>query len=126
MSYKLALSVDGHAHDAGKGFKQCVGLARVLVLLMLVAQLFLTTGCGTIAERGKPSSASRGDDYYIGTQYDWRLLTLEGTGTYDYIPMFCYLSVVCPFVILFSMPVDFVIDTAMLYGDHQKKVDRGR
>lgn len=104
-------------------FIQQVLLLKRWARIVLCGLVTTTAGCGTLVERGESSKVySRSGDYYVGVQYDWKLLSLEGKGGYDYIPMFCYLSIVCPFVTLLSMPVDFVVDTAMLYSDHQARI----
>ena len=100
-----------------------VGVLKRFCLIVLISLVTLIAGCGTITQRGDASRTHHNSGYYyVGVQYDWRLLILEGSGSYDPRPMLCYLSVVCPFVILASMPIDFVFDTVMLYSDHEKKI----
>ncbi|WP_256544608.1 YceK/YidQ family lipoprotein [Pseudomonas sp. 37 R 15] len=103
--------------------RQEIDALKRLALIVLLGLATLTVGCGTLVGRGKSSKTySSSGYYYVGVQYDWRLLTLESRGSYDYVPEFCYLSVVCPFATLLSMPVDFVVDTVMLYSDHQNRL----
>lgn len=122
MNFKQGKSASQSVHKTKKPYLLEVGVLKRFCLIVLISLVTLIAGCGTLAQRGDASKIyNKSDDYYVGVQYDWRLLTLEGTGSYDYLPMFCYLSVVCPFVILASMPIDFVVDTVMLYSDHEKK-----
>lgn len=123
MSFKQA-ALDGQfVRNTENSFRQEVGVLKRLLLIALFGLVAITAGCGTLVERGESSKVySNSGHYYAGVRYDWRLLSLEGRGSYDYVPMFCYLSIVCPFATLLSMPVDFVVDTVMLYSDHQKKI----
>lgn len=123
MSFTLA-TLDGQcARNKATLFRQEVYVLRRLFLIMLFGLVISTAGCGTLLERGEKSKIhSRSGHYYVGVQYDWRLLSFTSKGAYDYGSMLCYLSVVCPFVTLLSLPADFVVDTVMLYGDHQNKI----
>lgn len=99
------------------------GVLKRLFALAVFGLGTLTTGCGTLVERGASSKTYHSSGhYYVSVQYDWRLLTLESSGSYDHMPELCYLSIVCPFITLVSMPVDFAVDTVMLYSDHQNKI----
>ncbi|KAA6168285.1 YceK/YidQ family lipoprotein [Pseudomonas marginalis] len=123
MSFKQAALDAQRVQNTERLFRQEMGVVRRLVLIMLLGLVVITAGCGTLVERGESSKTYRSSGhYYVGVQYDWRLLTLESSGSYDYIPELCYLSIVCPFVTLLSMPIDFAVDTVMLYSDHQNKI----
>lgn len=123
MKFKSIPSDTQRIRNAEFFTRQEVGVLKRLALIILFGLLTTVAGCGTLMERGEQSkSYGQSGYYYLGVQYDWRLLTLKGRGGYDYTPMFCYLSVVCPFATLLSMPADFVVDTVMLYSDHQNKL----
>ena len=123
MSFKPAVLDGQRVRNTENSLRQEVGVLKRLVLIVLFGLVTITGGCGTLVERGESSKVySSSGHYYVGVQYDWRLLSLEGSGSYDYVPMFCYLSIVCPFATLLSMPVDFLVDTVMLYSDHQNKI----
>lgn len=122
MSSEQGVSIAQRARNTEMPSSRRFGLMKGLAVLVLFVQFAMNAGCGTLFERSEMPRMGRGDNYYIGVQYDWRLLTFESYGSYDYRSMFCYLSVVCPFVTLLSMPVDFVVDTVMLYSDHQNKL----
>ena len=123
MNFKQGRSKSQSVRKIKKPYLLEVGVLKRFFLIVLISLVTLIAGCGTIAQRdGTSRTYHKSAYYYVGVQYDWRLLTLEGTGSYDPRPMLCYLSVVCPFVILASMPIDFVFDTVMLYSDHEKKI----
>ncbi|HEF4762988.1 TPA: YceK/YidQ family lipoprotein [Pseudomonas putida] len=97
-------------------------LKRLKIALLLVV-VFSIVGCGTLSERGEPSEKRYSSNYYYpGVQYDWGILTLKASGSYDYTAEFCYLSIVCPFIVVLGMPVDFLVDTMLLYNDHKRKL----
>lgn len=103
------------------------GVLKRLFTLAVFGLVTLTTGCGTLVERGASSKTYHSSGhYYVSVQYDWRLLALESSGSYDYMPELCYLSIVCPFITLVSMPVDLAVDTLMLYSDHKNKLIEDR
>lgn len=96
--------------------------------LSLVLILLSTTGCGTLFGRGDADRSFRHGYYYLGTKYDWRMLSLEGNGAaYDYTPELCYITLICPIALLLSIPVDAAIDTALIYSDKQseQRFERG-
>jgi uncharacterized protein YceK len=102
------------------------GVLKRLFALTVFGLVTMAVGCGTLVERGASSKTYHDSDYYPGVKYDWNLLALEGQGSYDPMPTLCYLSIVCPFMTLVSMPVDLVIDTLMLYSDHKNKLIEDR
>ncbi|AMB84027.1 hypothetical protein AWM79_01370 [Pseudomonas agarici] len=123
MSRKQGVSNGQRVRNVENLLKQKVDILKRLALIMLCGLAISSAGCGTLVERGESSKTyHRSGHYYVGVQYDWRLLTLEGAGGYDPIPTYCYLIIVCPFATLLSMPVDFLVDTVMLYSDHQNKL----
>ncbi|BCD83719.1 hypothetical protein PSm6_01260 [Pseudomonas solani] len=88
-------------------------LPRTCVLLLPL----LLGGCGSFIARG--DSAHLVDaDYYKGTQADWQLLTDGLNSGYAPLTLFCWMSLVCPVATLASIPLDLVVDTALLPHDH--------
>lgn len=98
------------------------GALKKYSLLSLVLILLGISGCGTLVGRGDADRSYRHGYYYLGTKYDWRILSLKGSGAaYDYTPELCYVTLICPIVVLLSIPVDAAIDTVLLHGDKQNK-----
>ncbi|WP_347900693.1 YceK/YidQ family lipoprotein [Pseudomonas purpurea] len=82
-------------------------------LLTLCA--FALSGCGTLIARG--DNAYSQFDYYKGTRENVQLLTTLG-GADDVLPtQICWMTVVCPVIAIFSLPVDVVVDTVLLPYD---------
>jgi uncharacterized protein YceK len=99
------------------------GVLKQIVFILFSGVLLTLSGCGTINERNVNSQKRYNANYYFpGVQYDWEILTLKSKGSYDYTGALCYLSIVCPFVIILSMPVDLVVDSLLLHNDHQRKL----
>lgn len=99
------------------------GVLKRAMYIWLFSIAFFIAGCGTLIERSPSSQKSYSSNYYYpAIQYDWAMLTLEGRGGYDITPTLCYLSIACPIIIILGMPVDFVVDTALLYSDHKRKL----
>lgn len=93
-------------------------LKKTNLIIVFIVMLGLV-GCGTLMERHPHSPKTyRLNNYYPAIQHDWELLSLKGQGTYDIIPVVCYLTIVCPFVVA-SMPFDFMVDTLLLPIDRQ-------
>lgn len=112
------------ATQAALLFTQQINRPKRRSAALLLGLLITVAGCGTLGGRDPALHIQQRPSYYYpGVNYDWQMLTLQGPG---YIPMFCYLSIGCPFIILLSMPVDFAIDTVMLYSDHQNKLEWDR
>ena len=89
-----------------------------LVLVMLVL-----SGCGTVIGRAAGSTpyGLLSEDYYLATQADTLLLT-GGLGTgYDYTTIICWLSIVCPVAVIYSLPVDIAVDTLLLPYDMYRR-----
>ncbi|KJH79114.1 hypothetical protein UG46_27480 [Pseudomonas fluorescens] len=94
-------------------------LKKTNLIIVFIVMLGLV-GCGTLMERHPHSPKTyRLNNYYPAIQHDWELLSLKGQGTYDIIPVVCYLTIVCPFVVVASMPFDFMVDTLLLPIDRQ-------
>ncbi|CAE6884186.1 conserved protein of unknown function [Ectopseudomonas oleovorans] len=87
---------------------------RISALAILVSAL---SGCGTLF--GRSSSSHFGPDYYSGTAYNFGLLFGSDELNRGYFPatLWCWASIACPVLTVYSMPVDFVVDTAMLPRD---------
>lgn len=94
-------------------------MPKIDMVVGVAAISMLLSGCGTLFERGGKYSSYA--EYYPGVKYDWNLLTWEGSGGYDITPMLCYVSIVCPVVVLVSIPLDFVVDTVALPLDYREK-----
>lgn len=95
-------------------------MAKIWTMTVVVVANLLLSGCGTIFERGGRFGTY--GQYYPGVKYDWEILSFEGNGGYDIKPLLCYLTIVCPVVVLVSVPLDFVVDTVALPFDRQKKL----
>ena len=101
-----------------------VSVLQYMMFIPLLVAVLSIVGCGTLIERDAYSQKNHDSNYYYpGIQYDWAMLTLKGRGGYDYTPEFCYLSIVCPFIIVLGMPVDFIVDTMLLHSDHKRKLN---
>ena len=87
---------------------------RISALAILVSAV---SGCGTLV--GRSSSSHFGPDYYSGTAYNFGLLFGSDELNRGYFPatLWCWASIACPVLTVYSMPVDFVVDTAMLPRD---------
>jgi len=89
-------------------------ISRLFVLAVLVSAL---AGCGTLF--GRASGSYFGPDYYSGTAYNFGLLFGSDDLNRGYFPatLWCWASIACPVLTVYSMPVDFVVDTVMLPRD---------
>jgi uncharacterized protein YceK len=95
-------------------------VARLALVGLLASSI---VGCGTYVARieNKPFASSA--DYYRGTKTVLSVLGFEEA----YAAIFCYATIVCPIVLLVSLPVDFVVDTLSLpydyvYADRNKRL----
>jgi uncharacterized protein YceK len=105
-----------------KQSKEMIVLQRMMFIPLLVVVLSMVS-CGTLIARDASSQKKHDSNhYYPGIQYDWEVLTLKGRGSYDCTPEFCCLSIVCPFIVVLGMPVDFIVDTMLLHSDHKRKL----
>ncbi|VXC46613.1 conserved hypothetical protein [Pseudomonas sp. 8Z] len=89
-------------------------IARILALGVLLCTL---TGCGTLF--GRAASSTSGPDYYRGTAHDFGLLFGSERLNRGYFPatLWCWASVACPILTLYSLPADIVVDTVALPYD---------
>jgi uncharacterized protein YceK len=87
---------------------------RIFALAVLASAL---VGCGTLF--GRSAGGSYGPDYYSGTAYNFGLLFGSDELNRGYFPatLWCWASIACPVLTVYSMPVDFVVDTVMLPRD---------
>ena len=88
-------------------------LKTLSVALMLVMAL---SGCGTFMGRVDPSGNESDGDYYISARTDLRTLGFAEGGNKAMFP--CLLTLICPVVVAFSIPVDAVVDTLMIPRDY--------
>ena len=89
-------------------------LVRVVAVFILAVSL---SGCGTYIERVRLKGFSS-SGYYKGTFMDLKLLGLYRPG---YETMFCYGSIICPGLVLLSLPVDLVVDTLSIPFDYSRE-----
>jgi len=84
---------------------------RIFALAVLASAL---AGCGTLF--GRSAGGYHGPDYYTGTAYDLGLLFGADELNRGYFPatLWCWASIACPVLTLYSLPVDVVVDTVML------------
>lgn len=85
---------------------------------MLMVTLVLAAGCGTMVGRGGKDGATQVDTYK-GINSDLYLLGARpgpsGSGNGGTIA--CWFSIVCPVLVVVSLPLDAVIDTLLLPAD---------
>lgn len=90
-------------------------MTRFIVRLALVGLLASSiVGCGTYVARIEDKPFASSADYYRGTKTVLSVLVFKDT----YSAMFCYAIIVCPIVLLVSIPIDFVVDTLLLPYDY--------
>jgi len=77
--------------------------------------LVIISGCGTMLGRAKYSSVDA--DYYKGVQGSFQLLTGELDGGYAPMALGCWISIICPVAVFYSLPIDAAIDTVLLPYD---------
>ncbi len=86
----------------------------VATLAMLL--VFSTSGCGTMVSR--VVTPTHGDaTYYKGIQGTFQFLTLQTSHGYDITGVLCLITIICPVTFVYSLPVDFAIDTVLLPYD---------
>lgn len=92
---------------------------RSLIRAAAVALLCLVlSGCGTFLGRVRDVGWVYEDDYYRSTQASVKFLTFGGgPGTDGFPALFCWISAVCPVLMLYSLPLDFATDTVLLPVD---------
>ncbi|MBB1518302.1 YceK/YidQ family lipoprotein [Aquipseudomonas guryensis] len=86
-----------------------------LALLLLVA----ATGCGTLVARVGGAQASHPVDTYKSTNSDLLSLGIRSgaSGSGNPEALLCWMMIVCPLVVVASLPIDVLIDTALLPVD---------
>ncbi|ATH84075.1 MULTISPECIES: YceK/YidQ family lipoprotein [Pseudomonadaceae] len=89
-----------------------------LLQCLLVAALSLSAGCGTMAGRGGTAEPMPVETYK-SVNGDLHLLGLRPgpSGSGNAGPVMCLISIVCPLLVVVSLPVDAVIDTLLLPAD---------
>lgn len=103
-----------------KEIKMTRSIARLALVGLLVSSI---VGCGTYVARIEDKPFASSADYYRGTKTVLSVLGFKEA----YAAMFCYATIVCPIVLLVSVPIDFVIDTLSLphdylYADRNKRL----
>lgn len=76
----------------------------------------LLTGCGTYMARGG-SMDWRDDRYYRSTRTNAQLLTGYDMGYGRILTGGCWVTVVCPILMIVSLPLDATLDTVLLPYD---------
>lgn len=87
---------------------------RIFALAVLASAL---AGYGTLF--GRSSGGYYGSEYYSGTAYNFGLLFGADENNRGYFPatLWCWASIACPILTVYSLPVDFAVDTVMLQYD---------
>ncbi|WP_339483797.1 YceK/YidQ family lipoprotein [Pseudomonas sp. RL_5y_Pfl2_73] len=92
-------------------------LLRMAVMPLLVVCM---SGCGTYLARLENGEFSRGNEYYKGVNADIKVLG-DDVG---YLSMACYVTIICPFVFLASIPIDLAVDTILVPRDYLRATRR--
>lgn len=89
-----------------------------LLQYLVVAAFSLSAGCGTMVGRGGAAEPTPVETYK-GVNGDLHLLGLRPgpSGSGNAGAVICLISIVCPFIVVVSLPVDAVIDTLLLPAD---------
>ncbi len=89
-----------------------------LLQYLVVAAFSLSVGCGTMVGRGG-AAESAPVETYKGVNGDLHLLGLRPgpSGSGNAGAVICLISIVCPLIVVVSLPVDAVIDTLLLPAD---------
>ena len=85
---------------------------------LILALCFSLNACGTIARSKKDSGVKA--TYYQGTHFDLTILGLTAASREHHFAgtIFCVYLIVCPFLVIASVPVDLAIDTVLLPADY--------
>jgi uncharacterized protein YceK len=86
-----------------------------LVVFLVVA----TSGCGTALGRGNHNGGVDAN-YFKGVQGSFQLLTGQLDGGYVPMALGCWISIICPVAVFYSLPIDAAIDTVLLPYDFFK------
>ncbi|ALN21165.1 YceK/YidQ family lipoprotein [Ectopseudomonas mendocina] len=89
-----------------------------LLQYLLLAAISFSAGCGTMAGRGGAAEPMPVETYK-SVNGDLHLLGLRPgpSGSGNAGAVICLISIVCPLMVVVSLPVDAVIDTLLLPAD---------
>ena len=88
-------------------------IAKLILVGLLVSSLM---GCGTNAARIENLGFASDADYYRGVVTDVQVLTFNA----DLASVLCYITIICPVVVLASIPVDLAVDTLSIPHDYAR------
>lgn len=91
---------------------------RLIRVTAVSVFLYCLSGCGTFNARMDSAGFADESDYYKGTNTDIKML--GGQGSAGYATMFCYVTIICPFLFLASIPADLVVDTLLVPYDYAR------
>jgi uncharacterized protein YceK len=99
-------------------------MKRILNAGLILMLCFTLGACGTIAAR--TGDAGYNENYYKGTHFDLTILGLTETHreTHGAGLIACIFMIVCPFIVIASVPVDLAIDTLLLPADYYQHRQR--
>lgn len=100
-------------------------MKRILNAGLILTLCFTLGACGTIAARAGVD-AGYNENYYKGTHFDLTTLGLteKTRETHGAGLIACIFMIVCPFIVIASVPVDLVIDTLLLPADYYQHRQR--
>ncbi|MEN5093469.1 YceK/YidQ family lipoprotein [Pseudomonas protegens] len=84
----------------------------------MLLNTLLLNGCGTYMARS--GHDWRDDRYYRGTTMNAQILTGYDMGYAGMLTGICWVSVVCPILMVASLPLDAAVDTVLLPYDASK------
>ncbi|NBF04324.1 YceK/YidQ family lipoprotein [Pseudomonas sp. Fl5BN2] len=87
----------------------------IRIILYLLLNTLLLSGCGTYVVRS--GHDWRDDRYYRGTTMNAQILTGYDMGEARKITGACWVTVVCPILMIASLPLDAAVDTVLLPYD---------
>lgn len=92
-------------------YGKIIGLFRDVIAFVALSGAFVLSGCGTVGARmSEISMGPDPSDHFSSVEFDYQMLSFQQA----YLSMVCYVTIVCPIVVVVSMPVDAVIDVALL------------
>jgi uncharacterized protein YceK len=94
-----------------------VNKKRMCVLLLMMLGMSIS-GCGTYQQRLSSEYKWPYTGYFKGVAYDVDVLTFKSRGWDDFL---CYVTIVCPFVVLGSIPIDLAVDTILFPYDYSSQ-----
>ena len=93
-------------------------MRHVLRCMLVMMTLVLLAGCGTLLGRDGKGAAAPVDTYKSVNTDLYLLGTRPGpSGSGNAGTVVCWFSIVCPLLVVVSLPVDAVIDTLLLPAD---------